>query len=100
MDASRMATALSPNPNLFMTIPEAGRFYFGLSRGGSYAAYHRGVFVTVRVGRNILVSIPGMNERIHRGYNVKPENGCGTPVDDGSTLVDDAHTTATRDEAA
>jgi hypothetical protein len=39
-----------PEPPLTMSIPEAGRKYFGLSRNGSYAAADRGDIPTIRVG--------------------------------------------------
>jgi hypothetical protein len=39
---------------LVYTIPEAGRV-LGLSRNGAYAAARRGDFLTIRVGRRLLV---------------------------------------------
>jgi hypothetical protein len=59
---------MQANPNLFMSIPQAGAHFFGLGRAGSYAAHRRGDFVTVTVGRNIWVSVPGMMERILNGW--------------------------------
>jgi hypothetical protein len=34
-----------------LTIPEAGRIYFGLCRNASYIAAHRGELPTVKIGR-------------------------------------------------
>jgi hypothetical protein len=34
-----------------MDIAEAGKLYFGLSRGGSYAAARRGDLPVIRIGR-------------------------------------------------
>jgi hypothetical protein len=36
---------------LTMSVPEAGRKYFGLSRNGSYAAAAKGDIPTIRIGR-------------------------------------------------
>lgn len=38
-----------------MSIPEAGKRYFGLSRNGSYAAAERGEIPTIKVGRLLRV---------------------------------------------
>ena len=34
-----------------MTVPEAGKKYFGLSRNGSYDAANRGEIPVIRIGR-------------------------------------------------
>jgi excisionase family DNA binding protein len=34
-----------------MSVPEAGKKYFGLSRNGSYDAAKRGEIPTIRIGR-------------------------------------------------
>lgn len=43
-----------------MSIPEAGKRYFGLSRNGSYAAAERGEIPTIKVGRLLRVPVRGM----------------------------------------
>lgn len=40
-----------------MSVPEAGRWYFGLSRNGSYAAAARGEIPTLRIGRLLRVPV-------------------------------------------
>ena len=40
-----------------MSVPEAGRFYFGLSRDGSYDAAARGDIPTIRIGRLLRVPV-------------------------------------------
>ena len=41
-----------------ISVPEAGRRYFDIkSRGGSYAAAHRGDIPTIRIGRRIRVPV-------------------------------------------
>jgi hypothetical protein len=36
---------------LTMSVPEAGRKYFGLSKNGSYLAAERGDFPTIKIGK-------------------------------------------------
>jgi hypothetical protein len=43
-----------------MSVPEAGRKYFDLSRNGSYAAAERGEIPTIRVGRLLRVPVRAM----------------------------------------
>jgi excisionase family DNA binding protein len=44
-----------------ISVPEAGKRYFGLSRGGAYAAAERGEIPTVRIGRLLRVPIKAMD---------------------------------------
>ncbi|MES2294590.1 MAG: DNA-binding protein [Pseudomonadota bacterium] len=46
-----------------MSVPEAGRRYFGLSKNGSYEAAARGDIPVIRVGRLLRVPVVAM-ERI------------------------------------
>jgi hypothetical protein len=46
-----------PSPRKWMSVPEAGRIYYGLSRNGSYDAAARGEIPTVRVGRLLKVPV-------------------------------------------
>jgi excisionase family DNA binding protein len=48
-------------PPLTMTVPEAGKRYFGMSRNGAYAAAQRGEIPTVRIGRLLRVPIRAMD---------------------------------------
>jgi len=43
--------------SLTLSVPEAGKRYFGLSRNGSYAAAERGEIPTVRIGRLLRVPV-------------------------------------------
>lgn len=47
--------------SLTISVPEAGRRYFGLSRGASYQAAERGEIPTVRVGRLLRVPVAAMD---------------------------------------
>jgi hypothetical protein len=47
-------------PKRWLSVPDAGRIYYGLSRNGSYDAAERGEIPTVRVGRLLLVPVQAM----------------------------------------
>ena|SRR5215469_10455564 len=51
-----------PEPIKTMSVPDAGRLYFGLSRNGSYEAARRGDLPVIRVGRLLRV-VPSVLER-------------------------------------
>jgi hypothetical protein len=40
-----------------MSVPEAGRIYFDLSRNGSYEAVRRGEIPVIRIGKKLRVPI-------------------------------------------
>ena len=48
-----------------MTVPEAGKEYFGLSRNASYAAAKSGDIPTIRIGRLLRVPIRALEERLN-----------------------------------
>jgi hypothetical protein len=54
---------VSPEAPLTMSVPEAGRKYFGLSKNASYDAVARGDIPVVRVGKLLRVPVRAM-ERI------------------------------------
>ena len=45
------------NAPLTMSVPEAGKRYFGLSKNGSYAAAERGDLPTIRIGKLLRVPV-------------------------------------------
>jgi hypothetical protein len=47
-----------------LDVPEAGKKYFGLSRGGSYAAAQRGDIPTIRIGRKIRVPVVALERML------------------------------------
>jgi hypothetical protein len=47
-----------------LTVPEAGRIYFGLSRNASYKAARRGDLPVIRVGRLLRVPVVQMERRL------------------------------------
>jgi excisionase family DNA binding protein len=48
-----------------MTVPDAGKEYFGLSRNASYAAAERGEIPTIRIGRLLRVPIRALEEMLN-----------------------------------
>ena len=59
---------------LTMTVPEAGKKYFNLSRDASYSAAQRGDIPTIRVGRLLRVPVRAMERLLDKA--TKPT---GTP---------------------
>jgi hypothetical protein len=51
---------MSTQAPLTLTVPEAGKRYFNMSRNASYAAAERGEIPTVRVGKLLRVPIRAM----------------------------------------
>jgi hypothetical protein len=45
-----------------ISVPDAGRKYFGLSRDGSYDAAKRGEIPTIKVGRKLRVPVSLMEQ--------------------------------------
>jgi excisionase family DNA binding protein len=52
------------NKPLTMTVPEAGKKYFGLSRDGSYRAAERGEIPTIRIGRLLRVPVRALERML------------------------------------
>ena len=53
----------NPSPKT-ISVPEAGKRYFGLSENGSYEAARRGDIPTVRVGRLLRVPVIAMERKL------------------------------------
>ena len=50
-----------------MSVPEAGRRYFGLARNAAYAAAARGEFPTIRIGGRIFVKVAALEKMLAEG---------------------------------
>jgi hypothetical protein len=51
---------------LTMSVPEAGRRFFNLSRNGSYDAAARGDLPTIRIGRLLRVPVRALEQMLER----------------------------------
>ena len=57
---------------LTISVPEAGKKYYGLSRDGSYRAAERGEIPTIRVGRLLRVPVRAMERLLDTAIERKP----------------------------
>jgi excisionase family DNA binding protein len=57
---------MSKDTELTISVPEAGRRYFGLSRNASYAAAERGEIPAVRIGRLLRVPVRAMEAMLDK----------------------------------
>ena len=55
---------MSDNECKTLSVPAAGRLYYGLGRNGSYDAAKRGDIPTVRVGRLLRVPVAAMERML------------------------------------
>jgi hypothetical protein len=49
---------------LTISVPEAGKRYFGLSRNGAYDAARRGEIPVIRIGRLLRVPVRAMERKL------------------------------------
>lgn len=59
-----MKRSREPNQRPTMSIPAAGRHYFGLGRNASYAAAARGDIPTIRIGGRIFAVVAGIERKL------------------------------------
>ncbi len=50
-----------------LSVPEAGRVYFGLSRNGSYEAVRRGEIPAIRLGKRLRVAVCQLERMLEEG---------------------------------
>jgi hypothetical protein len=48
-----------------MTVPEAGKEYFGLSRNAAYTAAKNGIIPTVKIGKLLRVPVRALEEMLN-----------------------------------
>jgi hypothetical protein len=58
--------AMAKEAPLTLSVPEAGKRYFNLSRNGSYDAAMRGDLPTIKIGRLIRVPVRAMEKMLDR----------------------------------
>src|SRR5262245_16589694 len=64
LTARRAAKRQPTDDEITLSVPEAGKRYFGLSRNGSYAAAERGDIPTVQIGKLKRVPIRVLERRL------------------------------------
>jgi hypothetical protein len=64
---------MSEDTPLTLSVPEAGRKYFGLSRNGSYDAAARGDIPVIRIGRLRRVPVRALEAMLDRAGNNPPQ---------------------------
>jgi excisionase family DNA binding protein len=57
-----------------LTVPEAGRIYFGLSRNAAYEAVKRGEIPVIRIGRLLRVPVAPLERMLDPAGPHKPTN--------------------------
>ena len=56
---------------LTIPVPEAGRKYFGLSRGASYAVAERGDIPTIKIGRLLKVPVRALEQMLDKASSTQ-----------------------------
>jgi hypothetical protein len=57
---------MSEETTITMSVPAAGKKYFGLSRNGAYDAAARGDIPTIRIGRLLRVPVRALERMLER----------------------------------
>lgn len=57
---------MDKSTELTLTVPEAGRRYFGLCENSAYAAAARGDIPTIRIGRLLRVPVAAMERKLEQ----------------------------------
>lgn len=57
---------MTKDTEITISIPEAGRRYYGLSRNGAYDAARRGEIPTIRIGRLLRVPVRAMEAMLDK----------------------------------
>lgn len=47
-----------------MSVPQAGRLYYGIGKNASYEAAHRGDIPTIQIGRLLRVPVVAMERKL------------------------------------
>jgi hypothetical protein len=58
-----------------LSVPEAGREYYGLGRNGSYAAAKRGDLPTIRIGKLLRVPVRALEQKLDATLMKRDEPG-------------------------
>jgi hypothetical protein len=63
---------MSESTPLTISVPEAGKKYFGLCRNASYDAAARGEIPTIKIGRLLRVPVRAMEQMLDRASHQVP----------------------------
>ena len=63
-----------------MSVPKAGRIYYGLGINGSYAAARRGDIPTIKVGKLLRVPVIAMDRKLQDVADNTPTPASGPAV--------------------
>jgi hypothetical protein len=58
-------TPMTTDSTMTLTVPEAGRVYFGLSRNAAYAAAKRGEIPTIKIGKLLRVPVRRLEQKLN-----------------------------------
>src|SRR5262245_44400426 len=77
---SRRNGIMSEEPLLTLSVPAAGKKYFGLSRNGAYDAAARGDLPTIRIGRLLRVPVRALEAMLNdAGQRRETKRACAMP---------------------
>jgi hypothetical protein len=66
-----------------LSVPEAGRRYFGLGKNASYEAARTGEFPVIKIGGRLFVSVLAMERMLDGDIEKRPEGAAPvTPLAD------------------
>jgi hypothetical protein len=68
-----MGNKVTIEPVKTLSVPEAGKRYFDLSRGASYAAAANGQMPTIRIGRLLRVPVTAVERMLERAGDQRPD---------------------------
>jgi hypothetical protein len=76
-----------PNSTLpkTLSVPDAGRKYFGLSRNAAYAAARRGEIPTIRLGHLLKVPVIGLELILRNACEREPSGNSDVSTSQGLT---------------
>jgi Helix-turn-helix domain len=59
-----------------LSVPEAGREYFGLCRNAAYVAARRGDIPTIKIGKLLRVPVRALEQKLNATLNMNGDKPC------------------------